>query len=248
MPAAQPTMRGNWRVYHHASIDSTNLEALRLAGREALPWTAVLADTQTAGRGRLGRTWTDLPGRCVLLTALAFPPPGAEPLLAPAMAVSAVLALERIGAREVAIKWPNDVLIRGRKVAGVLAEGPTNGLVAVGIGLNANAGADDIPEDIRGRATFASVELGHELDRLRFADSVLSHFEHQHHRLMAGERAEIVAALREHDCLAGRAIRARSGADLIEGRAKGWTDDGRLAIIDGDGHEIALDAGEVTLS
>lgn len=246
--AASPVMRGNWRVYHHGCIDSTNLEALRLAGREALPWTAVLADTQTAGRGRLGRRWVDAPGRCLLLSALVYSPPGAEGLLGPAMALAAAQALAEMGVRGLAIKWPNDVLLSGRKIAGVLAEGPVHGLIAVGVGVNVNGSADDLPEELRDRATFVSRESGRELEPGALAEAMLEHFERHHSLLMAGESAAVVCALRDHDCLAGREIRARSGGRVIEGRATGWTEDGRLAMIDGAGAEIVLDAGEVTLS
>ncbi len=245
---AEPALRGNWRVYHHASIDSTNLEALRLATREALPWTAVLADTQTAGRGRMGRTWVDVPERCLLLTALVYPPPGAECLLGPAMALAAAKALHDLGAGQTAVKWPNDVLLGGRKIAGILTEGPAGGLFAVGIRLNANASAERLPADLRKRAAFPSVELGRDVELLPLADALLGHFEAHHFCLMSGEGAAIIRQLRDLDCLAGREISARCGEKTIEGRAVGWTDDGRLAIIDCNGHEIALDAGEVTLS
>ncbi|MFP4249127.1 MAG: biotin--[acetyl-CoA-carboxylase] ligase [Armatimonadota bacterium] len=246
--ADAPTMRGNWRVYHHATIDSTNLEALRLATREALPWTAVVADTQTEGRGRMGRAWLDRPRRCLLMTALIYPPPGVEGLLGAAMALAAVRALEDVGARDSAIKWPNDVMLGGRKVAGILAEGPVARLMAVGIGLNVNAPRASLSADLAHRATFLSDEIGRELELLPLADAVLAHFEREHFRLMSGEVAEMLEDVREFDCLSGREIRARSGGRLIEGRALGWTDDGRLAIIGTDGNEIALEAGEVTLS
>jgi BirA family biotin operon repressor/biotin-[acetyl-CoA-carboxylase] ligase len=245
---AEPTMRGNWRVYHHASLDSTNLEALRLAAREALPWTAVVADTQTQGRGRLGRTWIDVPRSCLLLTALVYAPTDAEGLLGPAMALSVARCLVEMGATGSAIKWPNDVLLDGRKVAGILAEGPVNGLMAVGIGLNANGDADELPPEVRERATFLSNRLDREVDLLALADELLGRFEHYHLRLMSGEDAAMVEEIRAFDCLAGREIRACFGQDAIEGRVVGWTDEGRLAIIDGDGDEVELDAGEVTLS
>jgi BirA family transcriptional regulator, biotin operon repressor / biotin---[acetyl-CoA-carboxylase] ligase len=246
--ADAPTMRGNWRVYHHATIDSTNLEALRLATREALPWTAVIADTQTEGRGRLGRTWLDRPRRCLLLTALVYPPPGSEGLLGAAMALAVARTLEKAGTCEVAIKWPNDVILGDRKIAGILVEGPNAGLMAVGIGLNVNSPPDALPANLQQNATFVSEEISRELELLPLADAVLAHFECEHFRLMSDEVAEVLEDVREFDCLSGREIRARSGNRVIEGRAVGWTDDGRLAIIDTDGDEIALDAGEVTLS
>ncbi|MFO8080982.1 MAG: biotin--[acetyl-CoA-carboxylase] ligase [Armatimonadota bacterium] len=244
----RPMMRGNWRVYHHATIDSTNLEALRLARREALPWTAVVADTQTEGRGRMGRTWLDRRRHCLLMTALIYPPPGVEGLLGAAMALSAVRVLEEVGARDPAIKWPNDVMLGGRKLAGILVEGPVARLMAVGIGLNVNAPLDPLPRDLAHRAAFLSDEIGRELELLPLADALLARFEREHFRLMSGELAEMLEDLRGYDCLSGREIRARSGERVIEGRAVGWTDDGRLAIIDSDGNKIALDAGEVTLS
>ena len=245
---ATPEMRGNWRVYHHPSVDSTNLEALRLARREALSWTAVRADTQTSGRGRLGRLWSDVPRRCLLLTALVDPPRGHEGLLGPAMGLAAAEALEAAGVAEVAVKWPNDVLLAGRKVAGILAEGPAGGLIAVGIGINANGSPADLPEELRERATFASEQLGRELDLDDLADALLERFERHHYRLTAGDGGSVVEALRSRDCLAGHELRARMGDRVIEGRAAGWTDDGRLAIIDSAGNRVVLDAGEVTLN
>ncbi|HCA47008.1 MAG TPA: biotin--[acetyl-CoA-carboxylase] ligase [Armatimonadetes bacterium] len=243
-----PELHGNWRVYRYQTIDSTNLEALRLARREALAWTAVRADTQTGGRGRLGRSWSDTPGGSLLLTALVDRPRGLEALLAPAMAMACAEALETMGAPQIAVKWPNDLLLAGRKIKGVLTEGPAEGLFAVGIGVNANGRAADLPEELQGRATFVSEQLGREVDLDLLADGLLECFERHHHALLTGRPGPVVEALRARDCLTGREVSVRSGGDTIEGIAEGWTDDGRLAIIDRAGNRVVLDAGEVTLS
>ena len=97
-------------------------------------------------------------------------------------------------------------------------------------------------------AGFVSPALGRALDLLPLADAILERFERHHFSLMDGDGAKVSGALREYDCLAGRQISARWKSEVITGLAKGWTDDGRLAIIDSEGQEIALDAGEVTLS
>lgn len=246
--SATPELHGNWRVFRHATIDSTNLEALRLARREALAWTAVRADTQTGGRGRLGRSWSDSPGGSLLLTALVDHPRGLEALLGPAMALACAEALEAMGTPQIAVKWPNDLLLDWRKIAGVLTEGPVEGLFAVGIGVNANGHTEDLPEELRSRATFISEHLDREVDLDLLADGLLERFEHYHHALLAGTPAPVVEALRARNCLQGRAVTARSGDRTIEGVAEGWTDEGRLAIIDRVGNRVVLDAGEVTLS
>lgn len=234
------------RMVHHEQVDSTNLEALRLAGQQAPVGTVVTARTQTAGRGRLGRGWFDAPGRCLLLSALLEPLAGGAGLLTAAGALAVASAVRSLGA-QAAIKWPNDVLIGGRKVAGVLAEGPREGLFALGIGVNVNGRPADLPGELRDSATFLSHELGREVDLRALQAEVLRGLDDAVARLLAGEGASLVEEIAGYDCLAGRRVRARAGERELTGEALGWADDGRLVVRDDGGRRVRLDAGEVTL-
>lgn len=221
------TVLGRPRV-HLRATDSTNLRARALALAGAPHGTLVTAREQTAGRGRQGRIWTAPPGRALLMSLVLRDPPPLLPLLA-AVAVSDVCG------EGAAIKWPNDVLLGGRKVAGILVEGrPQEQWAVVGIGLNVAVRDEDLPEELRGRATGlgrepeeVEVVLGDLLDALAA-------------RLAAP--GEALDAWHERDALRGREISWNGGAGI----ADGVDDQGRLRVLTPDG-VVALDAGEVHL-
>lgn len=250
--AAQPTdagdRHGGWPIHRHERIDSTNLEVLRLAERGARPGTVVVAGTQTAGRGRLGRGWRDLPGKCLLMSALLEPPAQARGLLTAAMALAAAEAIAGLGAIEPRIKWPNDVMIEERKVAGVLAEGRADGPVAVGLGVNVNGTSADLPEEVRDRACFISESLRREVSLSELEAAVLRHLSAVYDDLLRGESATVIDGLSRRDYLAGRAISVTMGGQVLRGTARGWMPDGRLLLCDEEGRETRLEAGEVTVN
>ncbi|MGD9497512.1 MAG: biotin--[acetyl-CoA-carboxylase] ligase [Armatimonadota bacterium] len=235
------------RWYDHDSLESTNLEALRLAQQGAPAGTVVRADTQTAGRGRLGRSWADLPGRCLLMSVLLQPPASAPGLLTAAAALAAGDAINALTGLSAALKWPNDLLVKGRKVGGVLAEGPARGMVAVGVGINVNGAPQDLPPPMHEAATFVSHEAGRALSIPALAESLAARLDAVYHLLVAGQARRVIEAIAARDCLAGRPIRARAGPYAVTGMALRWLEDGRLLIRDDHGHELALEAGEVTL-
>lgn len=237
-----------WRVCRHESIDSTNLEILRLSRQGAKPGTVVIAGTQSAGRGRLGRGWEDLPGRSLLMSALLEPPAESRGLLTAAMALAATEAIARLGEVEPQIKWPNDLLIEGRKVAGVLAEGPAEGPVAIGIGVNVNGNAADLPEGLRDRACFISEHLGREVPLSELEAAILRHLRVVYEDLLRGDSAGLIERLSRRDCLAGREITVTMGSQVLRGTARGWLPDGRLLICDEEDREVRLEAGEVTVN
>ena len=246
--SSSPQQEIEWRIIRHERLDSTNLELLRLAEQGAEPGTVVVAKTQTAGRGRLGRRWMDVPGRCLLMSVLLDAPDHTRSLLTAAMALAATRALEGLGDIAPRIKWPNDVLIEGRKVAGVLAEGPARGPVAVGLGINVNGVPADLPEDLRDRAGFVSEYLGHEVAVGVVEKAVRQGLDATCTRLARGESALVIEALNSYDCLSGREITAAVAGSTVRGIAQRWLPDGRLLMIDQEGRELKLEAGEVTLN
>ncbi len=220
---------------HLREVDSTNVRAQRLAAGGAPHGTLVTAAGQTAGHGRQGRAWVTPSGRALACSLVLREPPRLLPMLA-ALAVADVADRFDAGGRRAAIKWPNDVLLDGRKVSGILAEGrPQEGWVVLGIGVNVAVEEDGFPPELRDLAT----SLGRaptDVERVRAL--LLERLGHW----LAAPADDAMAAYRERDALAGREIAWNGG----RGTALGVADDGRLRVRRADdGEELLLDAGEV---
>jgi BirA family biotin operon repressor/biotin-[acetyl-CoA-carboxylase] ligase len=224
---------------HLRVTDSTNTRARELAAAGAPHGTLVTAAEQSAGRGRQGRTWSAPAGRALLCSLVLRDPPRLLPLAA-GVAVAEVVA--RRGAEVMAgdgaepqLKWPNDVLIGGRKVAGVLVEGrPQESWAVLGIGVNVALREDDFPAELRGRAG----TLGWEPEDIE--PTLARLLEAMPQWLDAGE-AELLFAVRDRDALRGQPVRWAGG----EGVGAGIDADGRLVVDASDGRRVALDAGEI---
>jgi BirA family transcriptional regulator, biotin operon repressor / biotin---[acetyl-CoA-carboxylase] ligase len=215
---------------HLRQTDSTNARARELAERGAPHGTLVTAAEQTAGRGRQGRTWSALPGRALLCSIVIRDPPRLLP-------VAAGVAVAEVVGSSARIKWPNDVLVDGLKVAGILAEGrPQEGWSVLGIGLNVALRLDDFPPELRGRAG----TLGLEPEAI---EPTLAQLLERLERWLSAAPDEVLGALRARDALLDREVRWAGGS----GRAAGVDDDGRLIVLTPNGR-IELEAGEVHLS
>jgi BirA family transcriptional regulator, biotin operon repressor / biotin---[acetyl-CoA-carboxylase] ligase len=214
---------------HLRATDSTNERARALAADGAPHGTLVTASEQSAGRGRQGRTWSAPAGSALLMSLILREPPRLLPL-------AAAVAVADVASDAARIKWPNDVLIGTRKVAGILVEGrPQERWAVLGIGLNVAIRLEDLPPELHATAgtlglTPADVEPT--LDRLLRALE----------RRLAEDDAATLDAWRARDALLGQEIHWAGGA----GRAAGVDADGKL-LVDTDGGRVALDAGEVHL-
>ena len=216
---------------HLRRVDSTSARARELAEQGAPHGTLVTASEQTSGRGRQGRTWTAPPGRALLMSLLLREWPAHLPLAA------AVAVAETVG-DAAAIKWPNDIHLFGRKVAGILAEGrPQAGWMILGIGLNVAVRREDLPPELRETAA----TMGREPSAV---EPTLSRLLECLERWLAAPAQATIAAVRARDALAGREVRYGEAT----GRARGIDDHGRLLVVRADGREEALDAGEVHLA
>jgi BirA family biotin operon repressor/biotin-[acetyl-CoA-carboxylase] ligase len=224
---------------HHRLTDSTNARLRELAMGGAPHGTIVTADEQSAGRGRQGRTWTAPPGKALLLSVLVRGLGRRDALLPLAVPVAVAEACELVAGLNCSIKWPNDVWIGDRKVAGILLEGrPQEGWAVVGIGLNVAIGAEEFPEELREIATSLAVEGGSELGVEAVLAAVLEALEAR----LASPPREILAEWRSRDALEGREVRWNGGF----GRAAGLDESGGL-VVETDGGRVVLDAGEVHL-
>ena len=228
-------MIGRPRV-HYAITDSTSERAKELAHRGATHGTLVTADEQRAGRGRQGRAWTAAPGSAVLMSVVLRE---LNDLLPLAAAVAVCEAAEATAPVECRVKWPNDVWIERRKVAGILVEGrPQEGWAVLGVGLN--VGEQRFPRELAGIATSLALEsLGARRWSLgAVLDALLSALD----RRLSDDPARVLQAWRQRDALRGNRISWRDG----EGMAAGVDDTGALLVDTKDGR-VALHAGEVHL-
>jgi BirA family transcriptional regulator, biotin operon repressor / biotin---[acetyl-CoA-carboxylase] ligase len=227
-------MIGTPRV-HHRLTDSTNERARELALGGAPHGTLVTADEQMAGRGRQGRAWSAPPGSGVLMSLVVRDLDERSAALPLAAAVAVCEALAPLDCR---IKWPNDVWLERRKLAGILVEGrPQEGWAIVGIGLNVSTALEQLPAVLRDTATSLRI-AGDE----RGSEEVLAALLQALDRRLGQPPEEILPAWRERDALRGESVRWRDG----EGRAAGIDQTGAL-VVETDRGPVTLDAGEVHL-
>jgi BirA family biotin operon repressor/biotin-[acetyl-CoA-carboxylase] ligase len=214
---------------HHRVTDSTNQRARELAAAGAPHGTLVTADEQTAGRGRQGRTWTAAPGDALLLSVVLRDLDELIPFRA-AVAVSDALPVDSM------IKWPNDIWLEGRKVAGILVEGrPQEGWAVLGIGINVTT--REFPAELVEIATSLAL-AGVDLSRWEMLDALLDAL----NSWLGAAPADVLDAWRQRDALLGAEVRWDGGS----GRGAGVTDAGALRVETESGI-VELDAGEVHL-
>jgi BirA family biotin operon repressor/biotin-[acetyl-CoA-carboxylase] ligase len=227
---------------HLREVDSTNERAKRLALEGAAHGTLVTAEHQSAGRGRQGRAWIAPPGHALLMSLLLRGLGERQAMLPLAAAVATCEACERVARVRCEIKWPNDVWVDGRKVAGILLEGrPQDGWVVLGMGLNVSTAAREFPEELRDHATSLAIATPDEMPPP--VEAVLDQVLPALDRRLAAPAAEVLEAWRGRDALRGRRVSWNGG----EGVATGVDDSGAL-LVDTGGGVSRLDAGEVHLT
>jgi len=244
-------------VGHHVfvfnSVDSTNSALARLADRGATEGTVVLAEAQTAGRGRHGSEWFSPAGENLYASVLFHPQiaPRELPLFASiaSLALAEAVWLEGAPAR---IKWPNDVVVHGRKLAGVLVEAPVISgrvvYVILGIGVNLNVPATQLAtalgDNAEGALSLHEV-LGRDVDRNVFAASLLSRLEKWHQTFSTRGPDAVRAAWLARDALCGRRIEVRTGDTSCEGWYRGVGTDGSLVLETDDGRTRHIFTGAI---
>jgi BirA family biotin operon repressor/biotin-[acetyl-CoA-carboxylase] ligase len=228
--------------HHYARTDSTNTRARELAAAGAPHGTVVTADEQSEGRGRQGRSWTAPAGKALLYSAVVRPIGPRDAMLPLAVPLAVCEAAERLAPGvECRVKWPNDVHVGGRKLAGVLIEArPQDGWAVIGVGLNLAIPPEEFPPDLRDTATSLFVPRAHP-PSARLAADVLSR---RLDEWVGAEPEDVLAAWRERDALRGREVEWEGGS----GVADGVDDRGYLVVVTASGERIAVGAGEVHLT
>jgi BirA family biotin operon repressor/biotin-[acetyl-CoA-carboxylase] ligase len=235
-------------LVHLRRTGSTN-DAARAAARDGAPaGSAFVAEEQAAGRGRQGRSWTSAPGRSLTLSVLTRVGEAELALLPLVSAVAVCEACEAVAPVGCRIKWPNDVWIDGRKVAGILIEArPQEGWAVLGIGLNTGARRDDLPSELRDTATSLLIAAGAEVDREEVLSALFEHLATRLAELRAGDTSALLDRYRERDVLTGRQVAWIAAGEQREGRVEGIDERGNLVVI-ADSEQLTLESGEVHLT
>ncbi len=237
-------------VHFAREIDSTNLWIKRLAKEGASEGTLALAEFQSAGRGRLGRSWEVPEGTSVMMSILLRPKfePQYAPTLTLVMGMAVAKAVKNLGF-DVSIKWPNDVVVSHKKICGILTEmGVRDGKIdyaVIGVGINVNI--REFPEEMADKATSLYLESGKEFDRSQIPGLVMEAFEEYYEKFAAtcdlsGLKEEYESILANYN----QPVRVLA-KEPYEGVARGITDGGELLVEKTDGTIVAVSAGEVSV-
>ena len=237
-------------VHFAREIDSTNLWIKRLAKEGAPEGTLALAEFQSAGRGRLGRSWEVPEGTSVMMSILLRPKfePQYAPTLTLVMGMAVAKAVKSLGF-DVSIKWPNDVVVSHKKICGILTEmGVRDGKIdyaVIGVGINVNI--REFPEEMVDKATSLYLESGKEFDRSQIPGLVMEAFEKYYEKFAAtcdlsGLKEEYESILANYN----QPVRVLA-KEPYEGVARGITDGGELLVEKTDGTIVAVSAGEVSV-
>lgn len=241
------------QVLHcHEELGSTNDEARALADADAEHGEVVVAERQTGGRGRRGRSWISPPRRNVAFSVILRPqelPPARAPELTLVAAVAVCEALRHSGV-PAGIKWPNDVLVGGRKIAGILtelsAEADRVHWVVVGVGVNVNTRPEDFPPELRGEATSILIERDHPSPRALFLAACLSELEAWYDRHAEEGFEPIRQAWRERSVTLGQQVRITTDGQEVVGLAEDIDETGALLVRTAPGL-VRVTSGDVAL-
>jgi len=243
--------RLGFALHYFALIDSTNSEARRRAEAGAGDGEIVIADSQAQGRGRLGRVWESPPFANLYLSLVLRP--NLAPAQAPQITLMAAVALaETVGSflgRPAAIKWPNDIFVDGKKLAGILTEAACNSTrieyVILGIGLNLNYGTESMPDTLRHRATSMAQLCGQFVSREKVLGRLIQALDRCYGELESFGFEGLRERWEERFIWRGRRVRVELGDQLVVGRALGIEAGGALIVEDDDGRRHSIVAGDV---
>lgn len=205
-------------VVRRGVVDSTNEVAKTLIAEGVEPWTVVVAEKQVQGKGRFGRSWSS-PRGGLYLSLLLHEDLARLPILSLAAGLATAEALESLGL-EPRLKWPNDVLLRDQKVAGILVEGivgPETYWAILGIGINTNVSLEALPEPLRDGATTLREALGEKVDNEALLEALLDALAHAHPP--PGEEERVSRRYRERCSTLGRKVKVETADGLLEGKA-----------------------------
>lgn len=250
----KPFLKTKWlgkTIHYFHSLDSTNTKAYELAVRGAEEGEVVIAESQNRGKGRLGRVWFSPPYVNLYLSIILRPkiPPHQASLITLLAAVATAKAIERCAELKPLIKWPNDLLLGGRKIAGLLNEiqSETDRIhfVILGIGVNLNLDEETFPKEIRSLATSIKRETGQSISRKEFLTMLLQQLEEGYDRFLKEGGDPVLKAWKERAQLEGKTVKVTSFGETLSGTAVDIDSDGALLLKMEDGHQKRIVAGDI---
>ncbi len=238
-----------WHIHSFGKVGSTNDVARRIAQGGAAEGTVVLAETQASGRGRRGSAWHSPPGglwfSIVLKPHLPAERAGGLSIVG---ALSVARAVADVAGIDASIKWPNDVVVDGRKLAGIMLETAGNGVLIMGVGLNANVAPEDLPKLEWYEATSLLRETGRTFVRGALLARIAREFERRYFLYRSPEHHELVEEWRELSVIFGQQVRVTARGRTLEGTVHALDDDGGIIVrLPAGAQEKVLPVGDVTL-
>lgn len=240
-------------IHFEESVTSTQKIAHQLAYDGAAEGTLIVAEEQTAGRGRLNRAWHSPMYTGVWMSLILRPnlPPAKAPQLTLLTAVAIAQAIEEVTSLRTDIKWPNDILINKKKTVGILtemqAEADKINSVIIGMGINVNQELEHFPEELHSIATSLAIELGKPVNRAELIQMILLKFENLYHRYLEHGFYPIKLLWESYAISIGKKIIARTITGTLEGTAKGITEDGVLMLEDENGHISYIHSADIEI-
>jgi len=237
-------------VHFFETLNSTNDLAKELAAQGAPEGAVVVAEAQTGGRGRLGREWNSPPGVGLYVSLVLRPmlPPMELPQITLTTAVAVVRAVRRVAGLAPGIKWPNDLLLNGKKLGGILTEMETESdrirHVVVGLGLNVNN--PGFPFELAATATSLTLEAGRTFSRVHLLQAWLEEFEELYSRFLNQGFPEILEEWKDSAVTLGKMVTVRQGPREISGQATDVAPDGALLLRIANGEMVRVTSGEIT--
>lgn len=239
-------------VNYHLLLNSTNTEALRLAELGAPEGTVVLADAQSAGRGRKGRPWHSASGKGIYFSLLLRPPDTSPAGAAPATLAAAAIAAKHLRKQtgvKIVVKWPNDLLVGNKKIGGILTEAVTDGqklvCIVMGTGLNTNHRVEDFPEDLRGCATSLYLENGEVFERTALFLDLLKDLRSGLDLFFKEGFAPFQLLWKELSTTLGNEVRIKGQSPILHGKAVDLDIGGALLVEDDCGQRHRIFCGEI---
>ena len=237
---------------YHDSLGSTNVRAKLLAEEGAPEGTLVVADAQTSGRGRRGRSWTSPAGKNLYFTLLLRPDfiPDKAPMLTLVMALAVQKAIEETCGCKAGIKWPNDIVLNGKKITGILTEMSVQSdyIDNVVIGVGVNVKAQEFTPELSDKAASLEAELKKSISRALLLEKIMEHFEHDYALFL--KKLDLSLLMEEYNaCLVnlGREVQVLEPAGAYNGMAEGINEKGELMVRLPDGRIKEIYAGEVSV-
>ncbi|MFQ5978456.1 MAG: biotin--[acetyl-CoA-carboxylase] ligase [Candidatus Hodarchaeales archaeon] len=239
-------------IFYYHEVNSTNVVAQKLVQQDTGNGTAIISSIQTAGRGRLGRNW-ESPSGGIWLSIVLYPPPQATnlSLITIVAAVAVARTVEKVLGIEAEIKWPNDILVGGMKVCGILCEllsGPSGWAIIAGVGINLNIDKEDLPILETYPAGSLKMFARKEISEERFMVHFFRNFNESYSNFLRGDqgRKRLLDRWRKHAEMLGKRIIIKLGDELLEGIAKDVDNNGYLVFKAPNGEITHIMAGDIT--